>query len=71
MAHRLGHIRINNSYYMNFFININQTSQEQTSHKKIKELNSTFYDSAVSTKIIEAVSKSLKENSRQVVIKND
>jgi len=56
---------------MNFFININQTSQEQTSHKKIKELNSTFYDSAVSTKIIEAVSKSLKENSRQVVIKND
>jgi D-galacturonate reductase len=56
---------------MNFFIDINQTSQEQTSHKKIKELNSTFYDSAVSTKIIEAVSKSLKENSRQVVIKND
>ena len=41
------------------------------SYKKVKELNSTFYDSAVSTKIIEAVSKSLKENSRQVVIKND
>ncbi len=42
---------------------------KSTNHKNYNQLNSTFFDSLISTKVIEAVNKSLKKNGKIVQIR--
>ena len=42
---------------------------KEADRKYYKELNATFYDSIISTKVIEAVNQSLKKNGRVINIR--
>jgi predicted dehydrogenase len=54
----------------NFFIDIHKLNKNKINDQNIKKMNSTFYDSQISTNIIEAVSLSLNNNNKQIIIKN-